>query len=139
VLLVQFLKGQPTGELGPLERLGVDIVRADNITKFIPYMTPQELEACRSAQHGCLAAARECAGRYDLMILDEAIGAASTGMIGLEELAAFVSGRPEGLELVLTGRDAPPALIELADYVSDIKAVRHPYDRGITARRGIEY
>jgi cob(I)alamin adenosyltransferase len=139
VLFVQFLKGRATGELGPLKSLGVDVVRSPGVKKFIPDMTQQEREECGVAQHTCLNAAIDSAARYDLIILDEAFGAAETGMIDIDALAEFVKHKPDSLELVLTGRGAPQRLIELADYVSEIKAVKHPYDRGITARKGIEY
>lgn len=139
VLLVQFLKGRETAELGPLRRLGVGIVRSDEVTKFIPDMTQEEREICRAAQRRCLGAARDGMKSHDLLILDEVFGAAAAGMIGAGELETLVRGKPSRLELVLTGRDAPPELIALADYVSDIHCVRHPYDKGVKARRGIEF
>jgi len=139
VLFVQFLKGQATGELGPLRALGMDIVRSPGVKKFIPDMTMQERDECRVAQQACLRAAIDGAARYDLVILDEAIGAAETGMIDIDALEELVKHKPAPLELVLTGRGAPQRLIELADYVSEIKAVKHPYDKGIGARKGIEY
>lgn len=139
VMFVQFLKGSETGELEPLKRLGVTVVRSEGVKKFIPYMTPEELYECRREQQGCLEAAENGDGTYDLIVLDEALGAVETGMIELGELTRFAESRPKGLELVLTGRKAPPELFGLADYVSEIKAVKHPYDRGVTARRGIEY
>lgn len=139
VLLVQFLKGRKTGELEPLEKLGVEIVRAQNVVKFIPQMTPEEFAQCKDSHESCLKAAKNAAGKYGLIILDEVIGAVQTGMIGAEELLNFVKTKPEELELVLTGRDAPPELLALADYVSEIRCVRHPYEKGVPARKGIEY
>jgi cob(I)alamin adenosyltransferase len=76
---------------------------------------------------------------FDFIILDEALGALSTGIVSLEAIRAIIKKKPESAELVLTGRNAPEQLVELADYVSEIKAVKHPYDRGISARRGIEF
>lgn len=139
VLFVQFLKGRATGEIESLERLGVHTVRSQQVTKFIPYMNEQERTECRMAQQECLREARNGLAVYDVVILDEAIGAAQTGMVALAELEDMLRTKPTGVELVLTGRDAPETLVELADYVSDIKAVKHPYDRGIQARKGIEY
>ena len=139
VLFVQFLKGRETGEIVSLGRLGVKTVRSEQVKKFIPYMDERELGECRAAQQECLRAAQNGLGIYDVVILDEAIGAAQTGMIDLSELEAMIQGKPEPVELVLTGRDAPESLVALADYVSEIRAVKHPYDRGIPARKGIEY
>lgn len=139
VLFSQFLKGRPTGELDSLKKIGVEIVRSGAVTKFIPYMNEQELAECKKSQQAVFNEVKSKAGSFDVVILDEIIGAAGTGMISLEDAAEFVKKKPEGTELVLTGRDAPPELIALADYVSDIKAVKHPYDKGVNAREGIEY
>jgi cob(I)alamin adenosyltransferase len=139
VLFAQFLKGRQTGELDPLRQLGVTVMRTPEVVKFIPSMSPAEREECRCAQRACLSGVIGKAADFDLIILDEAMAAVETGMIGLDELIRFIRSKPEGLELALTGRNAPPELVALADYVSEIKAVRHPYERGIAARRGIEY
>lgn len=138
VMVVQFLKGRDTGELGPLARLGIPVVRS-SVEKFIPDMTPAEREECRKEQHACLEEARKAAAACDLLVLDEAIGAAASGMIGPQELLHFVQNKPAHTELVLTGRGAPSELIALADYVSEIRSVKHPYDKGVPARRGIEF
>ena len=61
------------------------------------------------------------------------------GLIPQEEALHFLKEKPEGLEVVLTGRDPDPRLVELADYVSEIRRIRHPFDRGVQARKGIEY
>jgi cob(I)alamin adenosyltransferase len=67
------------------------------------------------------------------------MGAIKTGMISPDSMAEFIRTKPAGLELVLTGRNAPSQLIELADYVSEIKVVKHPMDKGVKARKGIEF
>lgn len=139
VMFVQFLKGRTTGEIEPLQKLGVTVVRSAGVTKFIPDMLSHELADCRSAQQECLDAAKAGAAQCDLLIMDEALGALEMGMLGLDELIGLAQSRPEGLELVMTGRNAPPQLLVLADYVSDIRAVKHPYTKNVGARRGIEY
>ena len=95
--------------------------------------------AQRSAQ--MLAQARRAAeaGECDLLVLDECFGALSTGMLDTEALLDFVEHKPPHLELVLTGRNPPEEFMALADYVSEIRKVKHPYDVGVAARRGIEY
>lgn len=138
VLIVQFLKGRDTSELVPLSRLGIRVVRSD-VTKFIPYMNEQELRACREGQQRCLQEALDGMGDYDLLVLDEIFGAIATGMVEKESLLQLMRQKPASLELVLTGRDAPAEAVALADYVSEIHAVRHPYEKGIPARRGIEF
>ncbi|WP_298197934.1 cob(I)yrinic acid a,c-diamide adenosyltransferase [Desulfosporosinus sp.] len=71
--------------------------------------------------------------------MDEIMAAVNYGLLPLEEVVEIVKIKPQKLELVLTGRDAPSKLIELADYVSEITARKHPMEKGIMAREGIEY
>ena len=76
---------------------------------------------------------------FDLLVLDEAIVSARDGFLPEDMLMQFITNKPDKLELVLTGRGASEKLITLADYVSEIKKVKHPYDKNIKAREGIEY
>ena len=137
----QFMKGRDTGELRPLESLGVTVIRTPEVKKFIPYMNEAEKKECVKSHQLCYNKVKEMilSGEYDLIVLDEAIAASRLGMIPLEDLADTIRKRPPHLELVLTGRDVPKELEELADYISEIHAVRHPYTKGIVARKGIEY
>ena len=73
-----------------------------------------------------------------MLVLDEIMAACSSGMVEEAHLLELIENRPEQLELVLTGRNPSPQLLALADYVTEMKKVRHPYDRGIAARSGIE-
>lgn len=77
--------------------------------------------------------------KYDLLILDEIIISVRDKYLNEEELISFIKEKPEGLELVITGRSATDNMIEMADYVSFIKKIKHPYDNGVTSRKGIEY
>ena len=78
-------------------------------------------------------------GSYDLLVLDELIGAAAYGIITPEEICRLLKGKPEGLEVVMTGRKPDASLVECADYVSEIRCVKHPYQKGIPARKGVEF
>ncbi|MDD4337922.1 MAG: cob(I)yrinic acid a,c-diamide adenosyltransferase, partial [Firmicutes bacterium] len=75
----------------------------------------------------------------DLVILDEISNAVNFGLMSVDDAVSLVARRPSGVELVLTGRDMPAALIEMADLVTEMRMVKHPYQRGILARHGIEY
>jgi cob(I)alamin adenosyltransferase len=75
---------------------------------------------------------------FDIIILDEAIVAIYFKLIRTEELIEFIKIKPVGVELILTGRYCPEKLIELADLVTEMKEVKHYYQKGITSRRGIE-
>lgn len=75
----------------------------------------------------------------DMLIMDEVIISVRDGYLPEEQLLDFIKDKPENLELIMTGRDASQELINLADYVSNITKMKHPYDKGITSREGIEY
>ncbi|MFO8233936.1 MAG: cob(I)yrinic acid a,c-diamide adenosyltransferase [Bacteroidales bacterium] len=76
---------------------------------------------------------------FDLLIMDEAIVSVRDGFLPEELLIDFIRNKPAALELVMTGRGATEKMIELADYVSEVKKIKHPYDKKIIAREGIEY
>lgn len=143
VLMVQFLKGAPTGEMYCLKTLepGFVLHRGKETKKFTWEMNAEEKIQTAAEQCGIFEyAANEAArGEWDLLILDEALGAISSGMLDKDAVMQFIKGKPENLELVLTGRGAAPELIALADYVSEIRAVKHPAEKGINARKGIEF
>jgi cob(I)alamin adenosyltransferase len=77
-------------------------------------------------------------GKYDLVVMDEANVAMSWGLIDTQDVIIMLEGRPEHVEIVITGRYAPPAIIEYADLVTEMRQVKHPFDKGIGARVGIE-
>ena len=142
VLMVQFLKGAETGEMNTLEALkpGFLLYRGKEIVKFTWNMSEEELVETRQIQKEILEyAVREIGkGGWDMLILDEVLGALYSGMLELRDVAGFVKDKPENLELVMTGRNAPVELVEMADYVSEIKCIKHPMEQGIPARKGIE-
>lgn len=76
---------------------------------------------------------------FDMLIMDEILISVIDGFLEEYRLIEFVKNKPESLELVMTGRGATGQLIELADYVSEIKKIKHPMDKGITSREGIEF
>lgn len=88
-----------------------------------------------------LAVAREAmlSGKYDLIILDEVNIVTSWHWLELDEVIRLIKDKPPNVELILTGRNAHPRLLELADLVTEMVKVKHPYDKGIMARKGIEY
>ena len=78
-------------------------------------------------------------GQYDLLILDEILASCNYGMVQEQSVVEFLKNRPSGLEVVLTGREPSENLVELANYVSEICMRKHPYQKGIPARKGIEF
>jgi len=143
VLMVQFLKGVETGEMFTIRRLEPDFVlyRGVPLEKFTWEMSNEELEIAKNVQNDIFTFAVKAAssGKWDIIILDEIIAAVNIKLLEREEVISFIRSKPDSLELVLTGRDAPTEFIELADYVSKIASVKHPMDKGIYARKGIEF
>lgn len=142
VLMVQFLKGADTGEIYTIEKLAPDftLYRGTELKKFTWNMNEDELEKTKKEQKDIFDYAVNSAlsGKWDLIILDEIMAAITTGLISLDYVSDFVRNKPQNLELVMTGRNAPRELVDLADYVSEINAVKHPMEKGISARKGIE-
>lgn len=135
----QFLKSGRSGEVDSLQKLGAQVGAAEDSGKFIWNMTEAEKEACATAQAIHLQKAAKAMPTLDLLVLDEAIGACGAGMLKEEDLLALLAAKPEHLEVVLTGRNASEALRNAADYITEMRAVRHPFDEGQVARRGIEF
>ena len=139
VLIVQFLKSTPTGELEILKLLPqVKVLRSSKQLGFTFRMNEEQKRRAAVIQQQLFAGAKEQMQDTDLLILDEVMAAINAGMLQTEQVAGLLRERPAGLEVVLTGRNPPPELIELADYISEIKKVKHPFDKGIAARDGIE-
>lgn len=77
-------------------------------------------------------------GQYDIVVLDEINVAIKLGLLSATEVAEAVSDRKNGVEVVLTGRYAPPELLELADYITEMRSMRHPYQKGVLSRKGVD-
>ena len=137
VVIVQFLKGGNSGEIPLLAQLGAEIYRGKAGQKFVFQMTPEEKAATRELQNQNLAAAM--AQPADLLILDEAGSAEELDMVDVDLLKKAVLERPAGCECVLTAHTPPQWMQDAADYSTEMKCHRHPYQKGIKARKGIEY
>ena len=137
VVIVQFLKGGKSGEIPLLEQLGAKIYRGKAGQKFVFQMNNAEKAATRELQNANLRAAQQ--EPADLLILDEAGSAWELDMVDKEFLKAVVLERPAEQECVLTAHGAPDWMLEAADYSTEMKCHRHPYQKGIAAREGIEY
>ena len=136
----QFLKSAPSGERAAAAALGgLVTIETYGSGTFMPpgkKLDPAEVERARDG----LARAREAmlSGSYQIVVLDEINVAVHFGLLAVKDVLAVIQEKPEGLELVLTGYGAPPPLIDAADLVSVVKAVKHYFDKGVKARPGIE-
>ncbi|AFK21755.1 cob(I)yrinic acid a,c-diamide adenosyltransferase [Pyrococcus sp. ST04] len=138
VIIVQFMKAPKVyGEYEMAEKCGFRI-EAYGPPKFVHGKPDKEdIEAAQRA----LERAREVvkSGEWDLVILDEICVAVAFGLISIEDVKELIKSKAEKTELVLTGRYCPEELYAFADYVTEMREVKHPYQKGILARRGVEY
>ena len=163
VLFARFLKNEESGELKILDGIpGIDVIHMERSYGFFRTLSSEEQEEVKAMYRALWRKITELAGktgdgmdpeagedgagapapaveRYDMLVIDEFMAAYNYGLIPHGEALEFLREKPDHLEIVLTGRDPDESLKEMADYISEIRKVKHPFDRGITARRGIEY
>lgn len=140
VFLTRFLKDANSSELCVLKKIsGITLGDAPIKLPFYFSMTPKQKNDYKLYAHKLLDRAKEEMQNYDVVILDEFIDAVNLEIFNLEEAIAFVNAKPDATELVLTGHSVPKELKALADYVSFVKAEKHPFNNGVVARKGIEY
>ncbi len=139
VCVIQFVKSDKwkVGEERIARRLGVDWLKGgDGFSWESPDLDKSEGRAAAAWQ---LAAAALAGGDYQLVVLDEITYPMNWGWIDSDAVLETIRNRPVHVNVVATGRDAPPALIDLADTVTEMVKVKHVYDRGVKARRGIDF
>jgi len=140
VLIVQFMKGWiDYGELEGVRMLSpyVEILQAGRDT-FVDRKNPDPEDVRLARQGWNLAADAIRERRADIVVLDEINCAMDFGLLSVEEVLEAVKGKPDGMELVLTGRGAPREIIEAADLVTEMREIKHYYGEGVEARLGIE-
>jgi len=140
VYIVFFMKGSfPYGEQKTLSQLTNVTFKKFGFETFCDpaNVKPEEKEQAQDA----LSAAREAmlSGDYDMVILDEVNVAAGWKLIDISQVVQLIKDKPENVELILTGRHADPRIMELADVVTIMTKVKHPYDKGILSRKGFDY
>lgn len=139
ICVIQFIKSGKwkVGEEKIGRQLGVDWLRGgDGFTWESPDLERSEGRAAAAWQ---LAAAAIASGDYQLIVLDEITYPMNWGWIDSDAVIEAIRNRPAHVNIIATGRDAPDGLIEVADTVTEMVKVRHAYDRGIRARRGIDF
>lgn len=143
VVLSQFLKGSTSGELKILCNLpDYHYVQAPTTTcKFVFQMNEEEKVAYsrQVKQHFADTVAAVEKYHAKLLVMDEVLDAVAVGMLPDEDLAEFLRNRPDDLEVVMTGRAPTPCTDPLADYITHMTKVRHPFDKGLDARKGVEF
>lgn len=158
VRIIQFMKGNNySGELVAASKLGIELFQfgracphaesiksgamlCDNCGQcWINHGDISELDQKMSAMGWKLAQESLEEGQIDILILDEILHILELELIAKDKLLAWLQEVPARMEIILTGRDVPPELVAMADLVSEVRKIKHPFDMDIKARRGIEY
>lgn len=139
VHMIQFMKGRRYSELDGLEKVDNFTISQHGRDEFVSKENPEQIDI-DLAQEG-FSKAKELINdnKYDMIILDEINVAVDFKLISLEEVLNLIEKKPEKLELVLTGRYANPELVKIADYVSEVLEIKHPYQDGVEARKGVDF
>jgi cob(I)alamin adenosyltransferase len=138
VSIHQFIKGMPYSENALFRKLkNIRLVQCGRGC-FIKGCPAADDIAC--AAKGLARARKDIlSGRYGMVVLDEANIALKLGLIRVKDIIGIIKEKPRHVELVLTGRHCPRSLLKYADLVTEMKKIKHPFDRGVQARKGIEY
>jgi cob(I)alamin adenosyltransferase len=140
VYVIQFIKGGfDYGELYVVERLPNFRLKAFGRGKFVTAFPPTEDDVKLAKEAFELAKEVVSGGEFDVVVLDEINVALHLKLIETEEVVDLIRRKPKHVELILTGRYAPSEVVELADLVTEMKEVKHPYTKGVSPRKGIDY
>jgi cob(I)alamin adenosyltransferase len=143
VLMVQFMKGTwHYAELDAAKRLAPDfeiVTMGKGFYKILDDHYTEDEHRAAATTALSFARAQMLSGKYDLLILDEINNAVSTGLLSLAQVLELLDAKPADFHILLTGRGAPQELIDRADLVTEMRAIKHPYQKGILAQKGIDF
>jgi len=139
VHMIQFMKGRRYSELDAVEKIPDFTISQHGRDEFVSKENPEQIDI-DLAQKG-FAHAQEIVknGKYDMVILDEINVAIDYNLVSLDDVLKLIEEKPEKLELVLTGRYAHPELVKIANLVTEMLEIKHPYQNGVLARKGVDY
>ncbi|MGL4874762.1 MAG: cob(I)yrinic acid a,c-diamide adenosyltransferase [Clostridium sp.] len=143
VTMLQFLKGGYTGELKTVEELNDNfkIYRFESKKDFVWNLNEEQIELLKKeikVGYNFILERLE-KNDTDLLIIDEIMGVLGNKFLTVEEVLYIIENKPENMEVIMTGRNVPEEIIEKADLVTEMKMIKHYYEKGVNSRRGIEY
>ncbi|MCR5666362.1 MAG: cob(I)yrinic acid a,c-diamide adenosyltransferase [Eubacterium sp.] len=141
VVIGQFLKDGSSGEVEAFSYVpGIDVISYSGLVKFTMHMTEEEKERAMVSYPQYLSSLVKTAMNKgaSVIVLDEIVDAVNAGLIEVDEVLAAIEDLKD-CEVIMTGRNPSQAFVDRADYVSEVKKIKHPFDRGIPARKGIEF
>ena len=139
VIIIQFVKTR-TGNYGEnraAKKLGIEMIPMGEGFTWLSKDIEKDKATAREAWE--LARQKICSDEYDLVVLDELTYPLTYGWVPVQEVIDVLRQRPEGLHVIITGRDAPEELIEYADLVTEMQEIKHPFNKGLKAQPGIEF
>lgn len=139
VHMVQFMKGRRYSELDTIENITNFTISQHGRDEFVSKENPDQIDIDLAQKGFTYAKDIINNGKYDMVILDEINVAIDYNLIILKDVIKLLVEKPEKLELILTGRDAHPEIVKIADLVTEMLEIKHPYQQGITARKGIDF
>ncbi len=142
VMFVQFLKTENSGERAALQSVeGITLTTCPLELKFTYEMDEREKQQVSVMYRGIFerAVSITLSDRYDMIVLDEVFDVIKEGMLADGSVFEFITNAPNNIEIIMTGRKPPQRFLDAADYVTEFKKIKHPFDRGIAARKGVEY
>ncbi len=137
VKIIGFMKGRDYGEYNFLDDSNLISIKRSGRDEFVDREDPDQIDI-EMAKEG-LKEAKESLNEYDLIILDEINVVLDYELLSTEKIIELIKNRSENTEIVLTGRNPPEKIIEIADLVSEIREIKHPFKNGFEARKGIEW
>ena len=143
VFMVQFLKGSKTGEIESAKKMApfFNIFRFEKKRGFFWTLNTEEKielkEDVQKAYEFCMETLKE--EKCDILIMDEVMGALSNDLISEQQLIELIDNKPDNIELILTGRNAPKSIINKANLVTEMKDIKHYFNEGVPSREGIEF
>lgn len=142
VCMIQFLKGIPSGELNSVKRLEPDfqIYRFEKDRGFFWTLSDEEKQEVQKEVATAFEFAKKllAEGKCDILILDEIMAVLQNNLLSVDDVCDLIRNKPEHVELILTGRNAHPEIVEMADLVTEMREIKHYFDKGMPARKGIE-
>ena len=140
ILVIQFMKGKKYGEVLAAEKYlpGITICQS-GLDSFVMRNNPAPVDIELAQQGLNMAKQAVTSGEYQMVILDEINVAMDFGLIPVDDVADMIKSKAQAVDLILTGRYAPPEIVELADTVCEVREIKHHYAKGIKERAGIEF
>ena len=139
VLIIQFMKKWDYGELHSLKLIPLITLKTFGTKEFIYKGKAKKIDYEEAEKAFSFGVEGVKSGNYDLVIFDELNMALYYELLDLKEVIKKIKEKPENVEVVITGRKAPQEIIEIADLVTEMREVKHPYQKGVEARKGIEF